>query len=391
MSFLYRSACLLSGLLLTAGAVGLPRFSGQHTSLLPPRVVKVENGGLLFTDNSAGVSGIDAGYSLPLDKQTLWLFGDVFLLDPTSPAKPYVGGVSNCALLVPRGTGSGPLRRYTFLTDPKTGLARPVMPNAAGEGTNIRLWPLGGWHDARQQRAYLFYSRVKTTGGGPLDFRLEGIGLASANTSVPSRLLFNRLKTPERQELWWKEDAGSPTFGHAVITNAPGDYLYVVGLQEREQHKRGKLARVLKSRIADQNAYEYFAGQTSSPRWSPHPREAADVEGLHDFPGELSVAWNAYLGGYLAVHSVGLTEKVRLSLAASPWGPYRTIAEIGTPHRAFERAFCYAGKEHPELAEEGGRILYITYVDNQRYWLQLLKVTLEKGPDTGRLKGDTGL
>ena len=90
------------------------------------------------------------------------------------------------------------------------------------------------------------------------------------------------------------------------------------------------------------------------------------------------MAYNAYLGGYLAVHSVGISERMRLSLAPAPWGPYRPIAEIGAPHRALERAFCYAGKEHPELAQEHGRILYITYVDSERYWLQLLKVTLQR-------------
>jgi len=53
-------------------------------------------------------------------------------------------------------------------------------------------------------------------------------------------------------------------------------------------------------------------------------------------------------------------------------------SEIGSPHQAFASSFCYAGKEHPELAEQGGRVIYVTYVDNQRYWLQLLKVTLAK-------------
>src|SRR5262245_41959763 len=99
-----------------------------------PRVEKVENGGLLFTDNPAGISGMDCGYSLPLNGQTLWFCGDVFLLHPTEPKKPYVGGVSNGALLVPVGSGTGPLRRYTFLTDTQTGLARQVLPNEKGEG-----------------------------------------------------------------------------------------------------------------------------------------------------------------------------------------------------------------------------------------------------------------
>jgi hypothetical protein len=345
-----------------------------------PRVVKVENGGLLFTDNPAGVSGTDCGYSLPIGKQTLWLFGDVFLLNPTDPAKHYVGGVSNCALLVPQGSGIAPLRRYAFLTDEKTGLARQVLPNAPGEGNETRLWAFGGWFDSARRRVYLYYAVIKTTGGGgPFDFRLEGQGLARADASRPAELRFERLKTPSGSDLWWKPDAG-PVFGSAVVADGPdaGHYLYIIGGQERGGKKFGKLARVPKERIAEPDAYEYFAGSSAAPRWSRNLADAADVEGLADFPTELSVSYNRYLGGYLAVHSVGIADRLRLCLAPHPWGPYRTLAEIGAPKQAFSRAFCYAGKEHPELAEQHGRILYVTYVDSQRYWLQLLKVTLEQ-------------
>jgi hypothetical protein len=105
-------------------------------------------------------------------------------------------------------------------------------------------------------------------------------------------------------------------------------------------------------------------------------RTIGDVEGLTDFPTELSVSCNAYLRGYLAAHSIGIGGKLRLSLALNPWGPFRPLSEISTPSRALSQGFCYAGKEHPELAEDRGRIIYITYVDSSRYWLQLLKVTL---------------
>jgi hypothetical protein len=357
-------------------------FCGQSPAAPPPgresSVRAVENAGLLFTDNPAGVSGTDAGYSLPIGDQTLWLFGDVFLLDRVAPARTYVGAVSNCALLVPAGRGSAPLRRYTFLTDPASGLARPVLSSPAEEKQGRRFWPLGGWYSPAERRAYLYYARVQVTGGGPFGFRIEGHGLAESDTRVPGDLRFRRIPAQPDQELWWTPEKAHALFGSAVITAPSDDYLYIVGWQERDGKKRGKLARVPKARIKDRTAYTYFAGGGPAPRWSRAVGEAADVEGLNDFPNELSVAYNAYLRGYLAVHSVGISERVRLSLAAYPWGPYRPVAEIGAPHRAFAHAFCYAGKEHPELAQEGGRILYITYVDSERYWLQLLKVTLQR-------------
>ena len=36
----------------------------------------------------------------------------------------------------------------------------------------------------------------------------------------------------------------------------------------------------------------------------------------------------------------------------------------------------YAAKEHPELAADGGRRLYVTYVNSATYVPQLLEVTL---------------
>lgn len=372
--------CAALGLLLTHPSIS----ADAHLDAAPVAgftVAKVENGGLLFTDNHAGVSGVDAGYSVFLGNRTLWLFGDVFLLDPHAPARNYVGGVSNCALLAPAGSGVEPLRRYRFLTDAKSGLARQVIPYSAGEDQKTRLWPFGGWFDKAANRVYLYYGRIRTTGGGALDFRIEGHGLAAADVSDPDKLVFSRMKAATGDELWWTTSAKTPLFGCAVVGDAPGEMLYIVGVEEKPGGKRGKLARVRKDRIADSNAYEYYAGTPSAPRWSRTVSEAADVEGLSDFPNELSVSYNTYLNAYLAVHSVGISEKIRLSTAPSPWGPYTLLAEIGAPHQAFAQAFCYAGKEHPELAEQHGRIVYITYADNQRYWLQLLKVTLaRRGP-----------
>lgn len=358
-------------------------FSGQPRPRPEPaaslKVEKVENGGLLFTDNPAGVSGVDGGYSLPIGNQSLWLFGDVFLLHPNRPEKPYVGAVSNCALLLPKGKGVTPLRRYTFLTDAKTGLARQVIPRMGGEGTDTLLWPFGSWYDAPNRRVYLYYAIVRATGsGGPFGFRVVGQGLARADVGEPKKLQFTRLKAPQNGWLWWP---GSETlFGSAVVSNRPESdpYLYLVGFQERGGQKAGKMARVRKQEIENPAAYEYFAGGADTPRWSRILSEAADIAGLTDFPSELSIAYNAYCGGYLAVHSVNIEERLRLSVAPNPWGPYRPIGEVGAKHRAFDNAFCYAGKEHPELSEQNGRILYVTYVDSARYWLQLLKVTLSR-------------
>ena len=335
-----------------------------------PSIVAVENAGLLFTDNGAGVSGTDAGYSIPLGKQTLWLFGDVFLLDPKHPRKTSAGAVSNCGLLVPSGKGPAPLKRFRFLTDGRTGLARELLSAEAGAAKEVRYWPFGGWHDAARRRIYLYHARVVTTGSGPLDFRTEGFGLAVAGAESPEEIRFRRI-TAGSGETWWKTAEG-PAFGSAVC-QAEG-YLYVFGFHKDRDRTEGRVARVRPERIEEQSAYEYFTGSG----WSARVGDSAAVAGLRDFPTELSVAYNGYLRKYLAVHSVGLQGIIRVSAAEQPWGPYIEIGDVGAPRRAFSRGFTYAGKEHPELAEAGGRVIYVTYVDSERYWLQLLRVTLKK-------------
>lgn len=241
-----------------------------------------------------------------------------------------------------------------------------------------------GWYDAHTHRLYVYYSINKVVGSGAFGFKVEGYGLACA--SPPDRSLqFTRLHIKSQSSLWWPLDSGA-AFGCAVIDDNADPYLYIVGVEDRQGHHYGKLARVLKSRIADLQAYEYFAGYGESPqtpRWSKHVQDAADVEGLKDFPNELSITYNTYLGAYLAVYSEGVfSQRALLCEASKPWGPYRPIGEISTPHRAFENAFCYACKEHPELTEQNGRIIYITYVDSERYWPQLLRVTLQKQTNT---------
>lgn len=341
-------------------------------------VVKVENKGLLFTDNQAGVSGVDGYFSLPVgDKMTVWFFGDVFLLDPTSPEKPWIGDLSNCALLTPSGKGFRGLARYRFLTNPKTGVARPMIANRPDENNKVRFWPLAGYYDEQQRAIYLYYVRVLfTDGGGPLDFKVAGYGVARSDARDPKAMQFERLKSAEGNELWELATNG-PLFGSAVVAGAAGHDLYVLGYREAIDHP-AVLARVAKQHIGDSRAYEYFSGTAASPAWNPDVRRAANVAGLGRMPAVLSVAYNKYLGGYLAVHQVDTTEKIQLCLAKEIWGPYETIGEITAPHKAFAKSFCYDGAEHPELAEENGRIIYVTFVDSDRYWQQLYRVTLQK-------------
>ena len=98
---------------------------------------------------------------------------------------------------------------------------------------------------------------------------------------------------------------------------------------------------------------------------------------------ELSVSFNQYLGKYLAVHSYKLSGKIVARTAASPWGPWSHPILLYTVKVTREKLLpypqlIYAGKEHPELSEENGKIIYITYIEFEEYFPHLLGITLEK-------------
>ena len=100
-------------------------------------------------------------------------------------------------------------------------------------------------------------------------------------------------------------------------------------------------------------------------------------------PNELSVSYNQYLQSYFAVHSVGLTGITVGRTAPSPWGPWSDpvdLWQVSTKHnksRPYPK-MIYAGKEHVELAEENGRIIYMTYIEFEEYFPHLIEITLDK-------------
>ena len=59
-------------------------------------------------------------------------------------------------------------------------------------------------------------------------------------------------------------------------------------------------------------------------------------------------------------------------------GPVIKKARTGRSHPADlpNPQLIYAGKEHPALAHEGGRIIYVTYIEFEEYYPHLLEITL---------------
>jgi hypothetical protein len=58
-------------------------------------------------------------------------------------------------------------------------------------------------------------------------------------------------------------------------------------------------------------------------------------------------------------------------------GPWSEPQLVFRPKKIDDADLIYAAKEHPELARENGRVLYITFVNSATYVPQMIEVTLK--------------
>lgn len=343
-----------------------------------------------FQDNPHRMVGQDGAYSIPLGDDSLWFFGDT-LIGARVPGESlwYPGGrpvghrdmagrgsidsmPNNTGLILEQTSGSKGLTRYRYICDERGNL-RQLVPRLPDEHPDeVRVWCLHGI--ALKEKVYLYYITVAMVEEGPMpvNFALRGSGLA---VSDRGRWAFRRIES-RGSTLWWKNN--QPQFGTAVLPDRYSDWLYVYGvIQDARGVQQCYLSRVHRGEIERLDAYEYYAGP--GPEWSAEVDRAIPV--MEGMPNEMSVSFNPWLNAFLAVHSQGISGVIVGRTAPEPWGPWSDPVPLWEVkvHREKPLPYpilIYAGKEHPELAGDNGRILYITYIEFEEYYPHLVEVTL---------------
>lgn len=362
-------------------------------SRLDPKTLRVEairDLGPQFVDNPHEMIGQDGAYSIRLNGETLWFFGDTMIghrvpgeslwYPGGHPVGPYdMSGkgsikhmINNTGLVLRDKTGRHGLKSYHYICDDR-GNIRPLIPLLADEHRDeIRIWCLDGCRF--EDMVYLYFTKVGMLESGlfPVNFEVLGSGLAIGNKKLWQ---FERV-VYDGSSLLWKQN--EPRFGAAVLVDPKEEWIYVYGvLQDAAKVQRCYLARVRPNQIENREKYTYLS--SPEPRWSPHISEAVSI--MRGMPTEMSVSFNPYLGCYLAVHSLDLTGKIVGRTAPEPWGPWSEPVVFHTviAHREKPLPYphlIYAGKEHPELSEAGGKIIYVTYVEFEEYFPHLIEVSL---------------
>ncbi|WP_436936480.1 DUF4185 domain-containing protein [Halovenus marina] len=336
------------------------------------------------------MSGQDGAYSIPMEGEALWFFGDTLIGDravdermPHGEQLREYGGFErlpyNCGLICRDSDGTDGLKNFEYILDDDGEIRQLVETHPDEDETEIRPWCLDGCYV--DGTLYLYYVVVRIGSEVEDDFAsgFELIGSGVARGSADD-YQFTRVEHDNSSILWEKDQKGDrrdPHFGTAVLDPDDMDYVFVYGAEHAPAGVDDcYVARVPHDAIADVTAYEYFDGEGS---WSVDLQDARPV--FHGMPNEMSVSYNAHLDAYLTVYSLDQTGQVVGRTAPTPWGPWDDPVILWSVDPEHERLAShtptYAGKEHPELAIEGGKKIYITYVEFAEYFPHLIEVELE--------------
>ncbi|GAA4805502.1 DUF4185 domain-containing protein [Tomitella cavernea] len=152
---------------------------------------------------------------------------------------------------------------------------------------------------------------------------------------------------------------------HDADVGDPDSYVYFFGTPSGRSGS-ARLSRVQQKDIENAAAYTYWDGAG----WAATPEQAAVV--IDGKVSELSVAYNTYLGKYIAMYThpvKGLVVRTADSLTG-PWsGTTTLISPLQVP--AFYGAFM-----HPESSDSDSRYLYFTGTTWSDYNVMLLRTDL---------------
>ena len=326
-----------------------------------------------FLENEVDVTGADGATSTPLPaNESLWVFGDTV----TGPFESIHGLdlaplCSNTGAIVPAQNVAQGIRRFRFLSTPDGKRPRQLVPFAPDEDpARHRIWAMHGV--CIGSRIYLFYHRITLLKDVDVftNFKLDGMGIARAEVG---EYRFTRLTAPDGTREFWK--GGEPGFG--VFVERANDYIYLWGSLATGMH----LARTRPESLEDLGSYEYLVDAPTEgrpnamPRWS---KEFASTAKLFDsVPNEMSAAYNPHIRKYLAFHSLHRENKIVMRWAPQITGPWNKAQVIYRPERINDTDSFYAVKEHRELARDGGRVLYVTFVNSGTYVPQMIELTLK--------------
>lgn len=308
----------------------------------------------------------DCGFSAIFQQRLAFIFGDTLLESPNAEDCCFPSNSWSFTYDLDVGDGiaglvetvdavGAPLELF-----PLTQQEKDYNASHAGECCEIEpctahwdIWPGTIVVDDARDVAYVFYRKVHVEDGL---FKFIHIGHSVAVwkkvTEVTERPVFNYVDS--YPTLMFSEEG--PGFGSASLVM--GDVVYVYGceLGEDKLSKPCHLARVPIADILDRSAWSFYSG---AGNWSPEILDAAVVFYGNDM---MSVSFNPHLNRYIAVYSQSLGAEAMIRIASRPEGPWSAPVElfsVEAPENV--HGWVYDFLAHPDLSQDNGRTIYITY------------------------------
>jgi hypothetical protein len=348
-----------------SSAAGAVRSMHAGTATVASGMLHASGGRLIcsFSNSdavAAKVQGADGGQSVVVGGTTYWIFGDTLFL-PASGKQIEPNTIASSS-----GGGSDACPKLTYFA--QGGVAVPFV---AKDGS-LTVWPAGAFavddHDFDVYTVYVY-------GSGPWAYEIGEVGIDRVDTRTMTA-------TTTSRALW----TAASGFEDPVISADPAGIIDGE-LQVVLQTKLGDhlLARVPPADDANASKYEYWDGHgwsdapsAAAPIW-PHPHAADNVGRLAAFESGGSVAYNAYLRAYVAVVNDGI-DKIAVRTAPrleGPWSGPTPIIDC-SPIAQPAVPVCYSPSQHPQLAGDGGRSLFITFTRMGTY--DVVAYHVELGP-----------
>ncbi|MEX2247502.1 MAG: DUF4185 domain-containing protein [Dehalococcoidia bacterium] len=343
-------AIVTAGSLVVAGLVLLLRDAGasgpsRSAPEPPPPLIFAREGCSLTNDDAARafVTGADGGASLVVGDRRYWLFGDT-VLSAASGRQIEPNSIASSA--VPAGRGCPQL---TYHAGPSG-----AVPFLEKDGS-LTVWPSGAW--PLDDASFLVYATY-VYGQGPYDYWIGEVGVARVDTrTMTAEVLARRL---------WDADSGfrSQVIGTQVVEAGSDGRLRFV-LETESGHRL--LARASPGQIAEAAAYEFWDGDgwtadeaRAAPLWAI-AAASSDLERLVSEEAAGTIAYDDAGGRYLSIVNVGAARLVARTAARleGPWSApvdwldCTSFAQPAVP-------VCYSPYQHPQLASEDGRTIFLT-------------------------------
>jgi hypothetical protein len=324
-----------------------------------------------------GWIGADGAYSTPLSKEkTVWLFSDTWVGNIRDGRRVDATIVNNSVAIQ---DGAGPNAKVRFFVR-RDEHKKPVALIVPADGHGWYWWQAG---TRVGDKLYLFLAQIeRTSNPGVFGFRQIGQWLGVVNNPdadpldwhIEQRKLPCTLFQVQRQF----------NFGAGLLVD--GNDLYIYGTDEdRTKHPLVRFliaARVPMERIDDFVQWQFY----DDGKWTNSFQSSSRL--TDGVAAELSVSYVPAVKKYVLVYSeAGLSPNILIRTAPTPTGPWsKPISVYRCPEAGWDkRNFCYAAKDHPELAGSGE--LLISYAANsfelshvvadaRLYWPRFIRVKL---------------